>query len=606
MSALPHPAAPTPASKDAGEHLLEVRDLAVHFALKRSFSDRLARRGGQVARAVDGVSLTLDRGELLALVGESGSGKTTTALAALRLLEPTAGTVLLEGRDITKLPHGDLRPLRRRAQLIHQDPYAALDPRLRTRDLIAEALRIHGLTPSKEAERAAVSDALEKVGLTPVETFAERYPHQLSGGQRQRVAIAGSLVLGPSLLVADEPVSMLDVSVRAGILQLLDGLRRDEGVGILMITHDLATAAHVSDRVAVMYHGNLVELGPARTVIDQPKHPYTQALIYAVPRVHRDEERVRTLPGEPPDASRVPSGCRFHPRCPLCEERCRREVPELLPAAGDPAVLVACHLASQNVLDHDEEGPMRVSIGDISLWFDILNPGLVPDGPVMREKPVLLALHGGPGFDHTDFKGLIEPLCDSRAGHRLRPPRQRAQRRLRPVALEPGAVGRRRARLLRGTRHRAALRAGLELRRHGRTGLCRPLSRRARRPRAALDRRAAADRALRGRLRAGRGRGGEGPLPPHHGRAGFHRLRRLPASLPAALHGQAGPRVPECPRDASGHPARRDGALPLGRGRGDGPAAGARAGRLPDAHPERPSRPDHAAREPPTRWRRRS
>jgi oligopeptide/dipeptide ABC transporter ATP-binding protein len=346
MSARPDQAASSAAvDSPAGGHLLEVRDLAVHFALKRSFSDRLARRGGQVARAVDGVSLTLDRGELLALVGESGSGKTTTALAALRLLQPTAGTVLLEGRDITALPHRALRPLRRRAQLVHQDPYAALDPRLRTRDLIAEAVRIHGVARSKEAERDLVHDALEKVGLTPVESFADRYPHQLSGGQRQRVAIAGSLVLGPSLLVADEPVSMLDVSVRAGILELLDSLRRDEGVGILMITHDLATAAHVSDRVAVMYHGNLVELGPARTVIDQPQHPYTQALIYAVPRVHRDEERVRTLPGEPPDASRVPSGCRFHPRCPLCEERCRVEVPDLLPAAGDPGVLVACHLA---------------------------------------------------------------------------------------------------------------------------------------------------------------------------------------------------------------------------------------------------------------------
>jgi len=330
----------------AGGHLLEVRDLAVHFTLKRSFADRLARRGGQVARAVDGVSLTLDRGELLALVGESGSGKTTTALAALRLLQPTAGTVLLEGRDVTALGPRELRPLRRRAQLIHQDPYAALDPRLRTRDLIAEALRIHGLAGSREAERATVHEALEKVGLTPVEAFAERYPHQLSGGQRQRVAVAGSLVLGPSLLVADEPVSMLDVSVRAGILQLLDELRRGEGVGILMITHDLATAAHVSDRVAVMYHGNLVELGPARTVIDAPRHPYTQALIYAVPRVHREEERVRTLPGEPPDAAHVPSGCRFHPRCPLCEQRCRVEVPELLPATGDPGVLVACHLRS--------------------------------------------------------------------------------------------------------------------------------------------------------------------------------------------------------------------------------------------------------------------
>ena len=328
------------------EHLLEVRDLAVHFALKRSLGDRLARRGGQVARAVDGVSLFLDRGELLALVGESGSGKTTMALAALRLLEPTAGTVLLEGRDVTALSRRGLRPLRRRAQLIHQDPYAALDPRLRTRELVAEALRIHGLAPSKEAERALVADALEKVGLTPVESFAERYPHQLSGGQRQRVAIAGSLVLSPSLLVADEPVSMLDVSVRAGVLELLDRLRREEQMGILMITHDLATAAHVADRVAVMYHGNLVELGPAHAVIDAPQHPYTQALIYAVPRVHREEERVRTLPGEPPDASHVPRGCRFHPRCPLAVERCRVVVPELLPAAGGGGVVVACHLRS--------------------------------------------------------------------------------------------------------------------------------------------------------------------------------------------------------------------------------------------------------------------
>ena len=328
----------------AAEHLLEVRDLAVHFTLKRSLADRLARRGGQVARAVDGVNLFLDRGELLALVGESGSGKTTTALAALRLLDPTAGTVLLDGRDVTSLSRRELRPLRRRAQLIHQDPYAALDPRLRTREIIAEALRIHGLAGSREAEKALVHDALDKVGLTPVGTFAERYPHQLSGGQRQRVAIAGSLVLSPSLLVADEPVSMLDVSVRAGILQLLDELRHREGVGILMITHDLATAAHVADRVAVMYHGNLVEIGEAHTVIDFPQHPYTQALIYAVPRVHREEARVRTLPGEPPDAAHVPPGCRFHPRCPLAVERCRVEVPELLPAAAGGERLVACHL----------------------------------------------------------------------------------------------------------------------------------------------------------------------------------------------------------------------------------------------------------------------
>ena len=335
-----------PESRVAAAHLLEVRDLAVHFALKRSLGDRFGGRGSSVARAVDGVSLHLDAGELLALVGESGSGKTTLALAALRLLDPTAGTVLLEGSDVTALSRRQLRPLRRRAQLIHQDPYASLDPRLRTRDLIAEALRIHGLAPSKEAEQALVHDALTKVGLTPVESFAERYPHQLSGGQRQRVAIAGSLVLGPSLLVADEPVSMLDVSVRAGVLELLDRLRDEERLGILMITHDLATAAHVADRVAVMYHGNLVELGAAHAVIDSPQHPYTQALIHAVPRVHREEERVRTLPGEPPDASHVPPGCRFHPRCPIAEERCRVDVPQLLPAASGGTTLVACHLRS--------------------------------------------------------------------------------------------------------------------------------------------------------------------------------------------------------------------------------------------------------------------
>jgi peptide/nickel transport system ATP-binding protein len=342
-----------PAAAPAAEHLLEVRDLAVHFTVRRTLGDRLSRRGGQVARAVDGVSLFLDRGELLALVGESGSGKTTMALAALRLIDPTAGTVFLDGNDVTALSRRQLRPLRRRAQLIHQDPYASLDPRLRTRDLIAEALRIHGLGGTRAEEQALVHDALTKVGLTPVESFAERYPHQLSGGQRQRVAIAGSLVLSPSLLVADEPVSMLDVSVRAGVLDLLDRLRKEEDVGILMITHDLATAAHVADRVAVMYHGNLVELGPARAVINSPQHPYTEALIYAVPRVHREEERVRTLPGEPPDASHVPSGCRFHPRCPLAEERCRALAPQLLPAAaGETAV--ACHLRVAEPVIHPD------------------------------------------------------------------------------------------------------------------------------------------------------------------------------------------------------------------------------------------------------------
>jgi len=328
------------------DHLLELRDLSVHFTLRRSFGDRIGHRAGRVAYAVDGVSLFLDRGELLALVGESGSGKTTTALAALRLIDATGGSVFIEGRDVTRIPRSELRELRRRAQFIHQDPYASLDPRLRTRESIAEGLRIHGMAKSKEAERELVASALERVGLIPVETFVERYPHQLSGGQRQRVAVAGSLVLSPSLLIADEPVSMLDVSVRAGVLDLLDRLRRTEAVGILMITHDLATAAHVSDRVAVMYHGTLVELGTARSVIGRPQHPYTQVLIAAVPSVHREASRKRTLPVEPPDASNVPPGCRFHPRCPIAEERCKSEVPRLLPATNESGTTVACHLRS--------------------------------------------------------------------------------------------------------------------------------------------------------------------------------------------------------------------------------------------------------------------
>jgi len=232
--------------------------------------------------------------------------------------------------------------------LVHQDPYASLDPRLRVRESVAEGLRIHKLASSPEDERARVHLALTKVGLTPPESFTERYPHQLSGGQRQRVAIAGSLVLEPSLLVADEPVSMLDVSVRAGIVELLDTLRREERLGILMITHDLATAVHVADRVAVMYHGMLVELGPARGVIDAPQHPYTKALIDAVPRVQREVRRKRNLPGKPQDASNVPPGCRFHPRCPVATESCRNEVPRLLPAgtAGNRTV-VACHLTHE-------------------------------------------------------------------------------------------------------------------------------------------------------------------------------------------------------------------------------------------------------------------
>jgi peptide/nickel transport system ATP-binding protein len=339
---------PEPAGADvAGAPLLEVRDLVTRFPIPRGIVGTL--RGGPHAtvHAVDGVSFTVGRGEMLALVGESGCGKTTTAQTVLRLVDPTSGSVLFEGQDITRLPHRELRPLRRRMQMIYQDPYESLDPRLRVRQAIEEPLLIHGLGGSKADRRVRVREALERAELTPPDLFMDRYPHELSGGQRQRVAIAAGLVLDPDLLVADEPVSMLDVSVRAGVLSLLDRLRTESRMGIVMITHDLSTASHFADRIAVMYLGRIVETGPARTVVRDPHHPYTRALLSVVPkRDPRDRRRAGILRGETPNAVRIPSGCRFHPRCPIAEDRCRTEDPALhrpTEAASDEQ-LAACLL----------------------------------------------------------------------------------------------------------------------------------------------------------------------------------------------------------------------------------------------------------------------
>ncbi|MGZ4495021.1 MAG: ATP-binding cassette domain-containing protein, partial [Nocardioides sp.] len=240
--------------------LLSVRDLVTRYPVRRD-GMRLGRRW---ARAVDGISFDVRAGEMVALVGESGCGKTTTAQSVLRMVEPASGQVLLDGRDITHLGDRALRPLRREMQMVYQDPYESLDPRFKAWQTVEEPLLVHGIGGSKAERRRLVDEALERVGLSPAELFTDRYPHQMSGGQRQRLAIASSLVLGPRLLVADEPVSMLDVSVRAGVLDLLDGLRRDSDTGILMITHDLSTAAHFADRIAVMYFGRIVETGPAR------------------------------------------------------------------------------------------------------------------------------------------------------------------------------------------------------------------------------------------------------------------------------------------------------------------------------------------------------
>ncbi len=324
-----------------GGPLLEVEDLVVRYPIGRGLSGAILRRPHQHVHAVSGVSLSVARGEMVALVGESGCGKTTTAQALLRLVHTDSGSVSFDGIDVTALSQGELRSLRRRMQIIYQDPYESLDPRFRVAATVAEPLVIHDIG-SRSERRDLVTSALEQVGLAPAELFADRYPHELSGGQRQRVAIAASLVLGPELLVADEPVSMLDVSVRAGILGILDELR-DQGLAVLMITHDLSTAARFADRICVMYLGRIVEEGPARQVIDDPQHPYTRALLSVVPRRDpRHRAEVQILRGETPNPSEIPSGCRFHPRCPIAIDACSETDPKLQAKAGASGHRVAC------------------------------------------------------------------------------------------------------------------------------------------------------------------------------------------------------------------------------------------------------------------------
>jgi oligopeptide/dipeptide ABC transporter ATP-binding protein len=308
--------------------LLSVEGLVVRYPLPRGLVGTVGRRPQRDVVAVDDVSFEVRRGELLALVGESGCGKTTTAQSVLRLVDSSAGRIDFAGQDLTALGQRALRPLRRRMQIIYQDPYESLDPRFTVRAAVEEPLVIHGLG-TREQRRERVREALTRVELSPPELFLDRYPHELSGGQRQRVAIAASLVLEPELLVADEPVSMLDVSVRAGVLNLLDQLR-DSSLAILMITHDLSTAARYADRIAVMYLGRIVEIGPAADVIENPQHPYTRALLSVVPRRDpRHRSKPQILKGEAPDAARIPPGCRFHPRCPVAVEACRSTDPAL-------------------------------------------------------------------------------------------------------------------------------------------------------------------------------------------------------------------------------------------------------------------------------------
>ncbi|WP_118133074.1 ABC transporter ATP-binding protein [Oceanicella sp. SM1341] len=318
--------------------VLEVSNLTKHFPVRRG----LLRRQVGAVQAVSDVSFSVKAGETLAIVGESGCGKSTTGRALLRLLEPSAGSVKLDGEEITALPPSRLRAARRQMQMVFQDPFGSLNPRMTVREILVEPMVLHGIASGERAE-ARVSELLRTVGLAPY--HAERYPHEFSGGQRQRICIARALATRPRLIVCDEPVSALDVSVQAQIVNLLQDLQREFGLTYVFISHDLAVVRHIANRVAVMYLGRIVEEAETSALFADPRHPYTRALIAAAPRpapgAVTGREAVR---GDAPSALNPPSGCAFHPRCPLATERCRTERPELRAVSGSN---VACHHAEQ-------------------------------------------------------------------------------------------------------------------------------------------------------------------------------------------------------------------------------------------------------------------
>lgn len=312
----------------ADNYLLSIEDLYKLYPVPRGIVGALTRQKKKQVHAIDGISIHLRQGEILALVGESGSGKTTTGLCALGLEVPTQGKIFLDDMDMEDLlSRGRRKELRRKAQIIFQDPYESLNPRQTIYEAVVEPLKAHNIGNSKEERTQLVKESLEAAGLKPAEQFFDRYPEELSGGQRQRVVIACGLVLRPQLLVADEPVSMLDVSIRAEILNLLLKLRNEFRITIIYITHDLATAAYVADTVAVMYLGVIVEIGPADRVLSNPFHPYTKALMSVIPVPNpRNRSKRQVLVGETPDPISLPSGCRFHPRCPEAIEECKHTI----------------------------------------------------------------------------------------------------------------------------------------------------------------------------------------------------------------------------------------------------------------------------------------
>ncbi len=324
------------------EEIIRAEGLKKYFPVEQSFLERI-RGGNLFVRAVDGVSLTINKGETFALVGESGSGKTTMGKLMLKLLDPTDGRILFNNQDITFLKGERLRRMRKYMQMIYQDPYASLNPRMKIIDIISEPLIEHEICDGDEARRQA-KGMLERIGLIPSENFANKYPHQLSGGQRQRIAIARAMILKPSFVVADEPVSMIDVSLRISILELLENFRKELNTAMMFITHDISVASIIAKRMGVMYLGKLVELGLLEDIVNTPAHPYTIALLSSIPSIKTKIKGIK-IKGEIPDPKNPPSGCRFHPRCPFATEKCRVEEPPLIDLGKGH--FSACHYAPE-------------------------------------------------------------------------------------------------------------------------------------------------------------------------------------------------------------------------------------------------------------------
>jgi peptide/nickel transport system ATP-binding protein len=327
----------------SNDQILRAEHLKKYFPVEKSFLERLLTSTRRFVKAVDDVSFSINKGEVFTLVGESGCGKSTTGRLVVRLLQPTSGKVFFNQENITEMKKEEFRICRRKLQIIFQDPYASLNPRMKIGRAVGHPLEIHGLAKGAE-ERERISEILERVGLTPPEQFIGLYPYQMSGGQRQRVAMARSLILNPEFIVADEPVSMIDVSLRTTIIDLMLNLRKELELTYLFITHDLAIAKYISDRIAIMYLGRIIEMGEKQEIFSNPIHPYTQALMSAIPVPNPERKRITIeLKGEVPSAINIPKGCRFNPRCPYAYEECRKTEPDSI--SVKPGHVVSCYRA---------------------------------------------------------------------------------------------------------------------------------------------------------------------------------------------------------------------------------------------------------------------